>query len=192
MSTQSTSKPMPFLNRLALVHPVDPTTINPYAVLRDIFQTDSSTGFIQQFRESCQSALSQNYAWKEGCPGNLLFLHERLEMLLEACYLIYVQKSGSKKKWLPLKKKYFKKLALPCPLSMQELDNPYLVLESFFSYRGLREWKQDMHEWLEAGLSNQTVSEIIEPESLLPYCRYMEKLVAAAGWLLLCHKKPAA
>jgi len=69
---------------------------------------------------------------------------------------------------------------LPASLSLAEFANPGIVINDYFETYSLLEWKQLLHSWMEAGLSNYSVLENIKTKDLLPYVYGMEKLLEAA------------
>ena len=69
----------------------------------------------------------------------------------------------------------------PILLNCIELDDPYIILQDFFEYLSIHEWKAELNIWLQAGLSKQTICFISKPERLLPVCFHLQKLVEAAS-----------
>jgi hypothetical protein len=183
MSGHKTKKVNHCLNRLALAGMKNPDKINPNLILREFCDVEELAEMKKLFQDSCKTALSDKYTWKDGSPGSLLFFYEQLELLIEACFLIY-NKKGFKKRVLKKsksarKKKLTKYPDFPCSLNLEEYMNPLIVIEDFFDQRSLLEWKQSLHSWTEAALSNFSVLENINPEDLLPYCFGIEKMLEA-------------
>jgi hypothetical protein len=107
-----------------------------------------------------------------------------LEKLIECCYLIY-KKKGFKKRLSKKTKQHDLNKGkdhpeLPASLSLVEFMNPRIVINDFFETYSLLEWKQFLHSWTEAGLSNYSVLENIKTRDLLPYVYGMEKLLEAS------------
>ncbi|MEP7279937.1 MAG: hypothetical protein ABI813_14905 [Bacteroidota bacterium] len=177
-----------YLNRLALSMD-DTNHIDPYWVITDFFCFGSLAEMKERLEKTCKAALVEKYNWKQGCPGNLLYFYERLEKLVEACFLIT---SSSKYKNRLVKKAKQGKLKeiesnplLPCSLSAAELNDPLSVLQSFFQFHDLKRWKQDIYAWMEAGLSDFTVLENIAPKNLITYHHHLQKLLDACWYINL-------
>ena len=97
MSGNNANKINHCLNRLILTEMKDPDKLNPYIILKEICDFENLQEMKKLFRKCCQVSLSEEYIWDEGIPGNLLYIYEQLEKLIESCYLIY-RKKGFKKK----------------------------------------------------------------------------------------------
>jgi hypothetical protein len=184
MSGNNANKINHCLNRLIMTEMKDPDKLNPYSVLQEICDFEKLQEMKKLFRKCCQASLSEKYIWDEGIPGNLLYIYEQFEKLVESCYLIY-RKKGFKKKVSKKTKEYaWDKSAdhpeLPSSLSSEEFMNPRIVINDFFEEYSLLEWKIFIHSWMEAGLSNFSVLENIKSKELLPYVYGMEKLLEAS------------
>lgn len=182
-----------YLNRLVMTELKDPHKIDPYTIIRDFCDFEDQPEMIKLFRKTCKAALSDKYSWKEGSPGNLLYYSGQIELLVEACYLIYskdgFKKQVAKQSGSGKKKEKFKHPDIPCSLTWKEYINPLIVIEDFFDRYSLMKWKQSIHAWLEAGLSDFTVLGNIKSEDLLPYCRGIEKLLEASYRIVLLADK---
>jgi len=172
------------LNRLVLTEMKNPDKINPYVILRELCDFEDLHEVKKLFRKCCKASLSEKYSWKEGIPGNLLFIYEQMEKLIEACYLIYIKngfnKRVTKKSKIQEENKETDRPELPTSLSLEEFMNPQIVIKDFFDKYNLLEWKQLIHNWMEAGLSNFSVLENIKAKEVLPYVYGMEKLLEAS------------
>jgi hypothetical protein len=164
-----------YLNRVAMETDDDPLTINPYPIMKPFFEYDDVEGIIGVFRFSCEAALTETYSWKNDTAANLVSFYERLELLVETCYLITLNEQH--KKTASAAVSNAKKPALPCPLTQDELNNPYLIIEQFFALHNLAKWKKLLHCFMEAGISRFSVVDNIKIKELLTYCQYMEKLI---------------
>ena len=184
MSGHNTNNINHCLNRLILTEMKDPDKLDPYIILKEICDFEDLQEMKKLFRKCCQVSLSEKYIWDEGIPGNLLYIYEQLEKLIESCYLIYKKKGFKKKLTKKTKQKDFEKgknhPELPASLSQAEFVNPRIVINDFFETYSLLEWKQCLHSWMEAGLSNFSVLENIKTKDLLPYIYGMEKLLEAS------------
>jgi len=184
MSGNNANKINHCLNRLILTEMKDPDKLNPYIILKEICDFENLQEMKKLFRKCCQVSLSEEYIWDEGIPGNLLYIYEQLEKLIESCYLIYRKKGFKKKLAKKVKQHVWEKdmdnPVLPASLSLEEFVNPRIVINDFFETYSLLEWKQFLHSWMEAGLSNFNVLENIKTKDLLPYVNCMEKLLEAS------------
>jgi hypothetical protein len=182
-----------YLNRLALTTADDTDAIDPYNIIKDFFYSGNITEMKDLFMETCRAALSEKYSWKEGSPGNLLYFYERLEMLVEACFLICTSKKHrnklSKKTRRMAKKAFARHLYLPCSLSKSEISDPLPVIKSFFEFHSLKQWKQHLYAWMEAGLSNYTVLDSMAAEDILPYHYHIQRLMEACWYTCLQFKQ---
>jgi hypothetical protein len=184
MSEHNKNKINHCLNRLILTEMKDPDKLDPYIILQEICDFEELQEMKKLFRKCCQVSLSEKYIWDEGIPGNLLYIYEQLEKLIESCYLIYKKKGFKKKLSKKTKQQDLEKVKdhpeLPASLILAEFMNPRIVINDFFETYSLLEWKQFLHSWMEAGLSNFSVLENIKKKDLLPYIYGMEKLLEAS------------
>jgi hypothetical protein len=184
MSGHTSNKINYRLNRLMMTEMKDPDKIDPFIVLREFCEFEDQKEMKNLFRQCCQVSLSKKYSWKEGIPGNLLYIYEQFERLIEACFLINT-KETFKKRIVKLSKTDKEKIGenrpeLPTSISLEEFLNPLNVIHDFFEKYDLMEWKQFIHAWMEAGLSNFSVLESIKTKEVLPYVFGMEKLLDAS------------
>jgi len=184
MSKSFHPHPSCFMNRLAMEEMADPLHLDPLPVLENIFGFAGFEELIEMFQQFCTSAMAEKYHWKEGSPGNLLFITEKMETLIEVSYLLC-------RRWpakLPKKIKPRGKDADNCPfptrLGSRERKQPLRVLKVFFKERSLPEWKQSLQTWREAALSNHSVLEDTDPLDIFPFARNMEKLIEAS-WRII-------
>jgi len=182
MQYPSLSKNHTCLNRLAL-NTGRHEAVDPYQVINHFFDAGSITEMKKLFTAACTAALSQQYSWQRGCPGNLLYFYEQLELLVEACYLISINKKYNRKYLKKIqhqfKKRSLQKIQLPTLLSATECSNPFLVMQSFFELHSIKKWKQWLYAWMEAGLSDYDVLQSIGTQSILPYHLHVQKLMDA-------------
>jgi len=174
-----------FLNRLAMEAQGDPTEINPFCKLRHVFEYATVHEMWQQLNLICSAAMNEEYVWETGSPGNCLYYFSRLELLIECCYLVKIKTLPKtfKGRKNPLPKKLPVKM-LPIPLTGSEFRHPLRIIESFFQYASIQEWKRQLLIWVENALSRSSVKDELPPETLLPFAKHLHKLVYAA--YLLC------
>jgi hypothetical protein len=53
-------------------------------------------------------------------------------------------------------------------------------VDEFFSINPLPEWKLTLHNWMEAALSNYSVTESVNSPEILTFYQQIEKLIDAA------------
>ena len=189
MSEHKTNKVNHCLNRLALTEIKNPDKINPYVIIRQFYDFEELAEMKKLFQDSCKAALSSKYTWENGSPGNLLYFYDQLEILVEACFLIYNNDEFRKRVLKKVKSTKNKKMTrypdFPCSLTLEEYMNPLIVIRDFFDHHNLLEWKRSIHSWMEAALSNFSILENINPEDLLPYCYSIDKLMEASYRIVL-------
>jgi hypothetical protein len=178
-----------FLNRLALDEMANPDSIDPYSILNNIFSFESFGTMQDMFRHFCEAGLAEEFSWKEGSPGNLLYFSERLEQLIEACFIIYSAGKIRKNRIGIKKSKQLNKALLPIRLSEKELNKPFIVIKAFFAHNSLPEWKLAIHRWTEAGLSKYSVAESAGAEGILSFYRHLEKLIEVSNWIAIRLRK---
>ncbi len=69
-------------------------------------------------------------------------------------------------------------------LTSKEFGNPMAFLADFFEKRSLRRWKQWLHLFTTAALSNGSVAEEMDATHIFIFIQYLKKLVYAASRLL--------
>ena len=181
-------KPEYFLNRLAMQEMANTTSLDPFRILANLYYVAPPGDLQGMLRDLCNAAITEKYSIGKKSPGDILFYADLLEQLIEACYLIYTNKSEKKQQPGPKElKRIMKNMKLPVRLSEEECANPGLVIDAFFSYQSLPKWKLALYNWLEAALSSYSVAESIEPAEILSFSSHMEKLVDA-GYCLAMQK----
>ena len=122
---------------------------NPIVVFHSIFKNHTL--------EFYQNAL-QN--WSNSTEiGNLeekakliLPTYKNLKRMMEACWLIHERLNNQTSTV---------NFSLSCPLLLKDeyLTNPYLMIESFFSFASVEEYKQDLTHWFKVALNDQLTYE---------------------------------
>ena len=131
-----------------------PLAIDPESILANLALFASAEEYQELFDKFCQSALNEHYSWDEGGPGNLLFICERIEMLIEAAYLANINKTNS-----------------------QQLKHCSETSYAFFNRQSLGEWKREYNKWVQAAFNNETVSNEIPSSSIHPFILNMKMLL---------------
>jgi hypothetical protein len=123
----------------------------PYTVIADFFFTMGMDGAQEDLERWFQAAFSEEYSWSHGNPGNLLFIYEQIGALIEAAAAI----------------------------ASSSEDPSLTVLKAFFGFMDLEGWKETLYSWLNAGLSDHSIVGVAGPDTLLPVCRHLHRLVEA-------------
>ena len=163
-----------------------------YLIYR-FFDYTSLDGCRRLLRKWFEAAFAEEYAW-EDAPVNLLYFHERFEILLYACWLLH---SGSKTQTAQQKQSnaamsielspFYERMAEKAEvlkfLTAYEMQHPHYVLQEFFNQRDVYAWQKELHNWIEAALGKQTITQINNTRNLLPVMEQLNKL-AEAAWLI--------
>ncbi|MET0462224.1 MAG: hypothetical protein ABW007_03690 [Chitinophagaceae bacterium] len=165
MATRSTPDKRYYLNRLALEHECDPLSLDPHWALHQLFNDVPLEEMQELFADFCEAAIAPAYIWRSKTPGALVRFAEELEQLIESCFILLA--------WIKAKKG---------PIGKKD-ESPSQIVRQFFKTRDLAGWKCWLHSWQTAALSACSVAEIVEPEHLLPFVQWMEKLFPAAAAL---------
>lgn len=180
MSKQKGLEPAFFLGRLVMEEGVHPYDLDSLLIIQRLFAFSPAREFKELLSKFINAAMEEKYSWPERSPGELLFIADRLEMLIEACFLLQKTATRKQKKRMRVEDKVIEVNTLPIALSAAEYRNPWMVLEHFFAYRSLGSWKKSVHQLLEASLSNYSAVETESPEMLFGLSWQLEKLVEAA------------
>ena len=82
--------------------------------------------------------------------------YRNLKRMIEACWLIH-ERLVSKNSYLPLNVNFqIQDFSASCPLLLKDeyLSNPYLMIESFFSFASIDEYREDLTQWFKAALND--------------------------------------
>lgn len=181
-----------YLNRLALTENPNPFAVDPLAIFRQFFDSWDLAEGREVLQEFCEAALSASYNWKSGSPGNLLHFSERVEKLIEAGFLLlhadnFLPQGAHAGPPEAISSEEPLMVQYPCSLNSEELKSPGKAIASFFEVADLRLWKQQLHEWLEASLSNYSVLDNIASTDLIAFIFNMEKLIDGCYYYLRLH-----
>ncbi|WP_346239611.1 hypothetical protein ABDK00_018210 [Niabella insulamsoli] len=171
-----------FLNKTASYYKCNPLKADPIRILKDHFEFDEPKGHIEAFNDFCRAALNDHFNWNNGSPGNAAYYGEKLELLIEAAYLIH-----DKSKKYQLKKRHATAISIqfmPMPLNAAEFNNPLIYFKRFFDYQPLSHWKKTLTALSSACISNFSAAEEVELSDLLESYNRIQKLFYAA-WRLL-------
>ncbi|TKC61025.1 hypothetical protein FBD94_10765 [Pedobacter hiemivivus] len=156
--------------------------VNPAYHVRNIYLQDLR---FEQIYESIKiwehSFYNKDFWGKTDNPGNILFFTECIKQLIDCTWLMTqtgeLKAADEKKDISNSKRKQF------VALNNQELNQPLLVISSFFEHKKMHEWKIQLDEWTEISLSQTAIPEnkIKTSEDL----NYLLKFVEASH-LLTC------
>ncbi len=147
------------INRIAVNYKGNPLKASPIGILQEFFNYATAAEHAKAFDAFCLAALSNQYSWRRGSPGNALFYSEQLELLIEAAYLLHQQPE--------LKGRHFKMLR----------D----TLQSFFNYASLAKWKKRHYAFTHAALSNSSVVDELPATVIYEHANYLKQLIKLIG-----------
>lgn len=127
----------------------------------------------------------------KGSPVSLLTAYKNNLKLIEAAYLINAAYKNGYNSYGVAISKSAEQLAdekqkwphFPTLLNEVELMNPLAVIEDFFNAFNLQEYREQLDEWLENGLSNQSADKWMESSKIIAVYENLQKLYCAA-WLI--------
>ena len=88
MPTSSKLKNDYFLNRIALEEMTNVDDINPINALHRIFNFATLPQMMELLRDFSSAAMENQFDCKKSDPGSLLYFANRLEEMIEACFLL--------------------------------------------------------------------------------------------------------
>ena len=171
-----------FLNRIAARYKRNPLRINPIQVLKDFYELASPEEHVEAFGRFCIPAMEDQFKWDNGSPANGLFYGQQLEILIEATFIIYKKSPTTKTNNSHQQKSEKKKL--PMILCNTELENPSTFLEIFFATASLPRWKERIHTFTSAAISNSSVMDELSGTDIFIFINSIPKLIYAAHRLL--------
>ena len=128
---------------------------DPILVFDSIFKSCSLDHFQYTLQQWVNEGLSTD---SEPENVKLIFpIYTDLKRMIEACWLIH-ERSISKNSYQSLHTKMkTNDFSLSCPLLLNEeyLINPYLLVESFFSFASLNEYRADLTQWFKLAINEQ-------------------------------------
>lgn len=174
-------------------------------VIADIFGNASLAVLRIELWHYLKSATTAQSWSLMGQPGHALILQKRLEKLMDNCWLLLQEKEeqdgeiihkayapGSQEqvesdrmmlsRYDKIQRKYFGNIRL---LNPTEIENPYLVLKSFFEMADMAAWKELLTTWTEYALSSISILEDKTDSNLLLKYDQLEKLLEAAFYLCM-------
>jgi hypothetical protein len=173
----------------------DNYTSDPYKIIDGFFMD----GNIQDEREDVsrffEAAFPDDLIVKKNYPSVLVFIFERIDKLIDAARSINLEKENEAideskitEKILARVKSLHKKTGkwdlFPYKLKPYEWVYPRLAIRAFFEHQPISHWKGKLHEILQAGISDNSICEMISDRSKLHLdCEHLGRLVEAM-WVI--------
>lgn len=126
---------------------------NPLLVLTALFKTYPIDYYTSTLQKWTNQGLSSD---NEPNTSTLIFpLYKNLKRLIEACWLIHERLVSKNSYQLLGKATPNQHFALTCPLLLSEeyLNDPYLFIESFFSFASLTEYRENLTKWFKIAIN---------------------------------------
>jgi hypothetical protein len=160
----------------------------PLTVLANFFSDDWLPGQLERLKNWRDFVLKDEYYVDEkNSPAGLLHFYKLNICLVEAMCLIEVQEAALTNMRVTNSEHVTKEQAswrdYPNNLTHDELINPLLVLEIFFSVYSLPQYREQLYQWLTYGLSAKAAREFIATNDLVKVYENLQKLYSAA-WLI--------
>jgi hypothetical protein len=159
---------------------------DPLLVLTAFFYDDWLPGHLERLKQWRDCVLTDDYYRDmKNSPAGLLTFYKLNICLVEAAYLLKDARS------IPNIRQKFENITAeqnawrdyPANLLYSELLDPYLVLNDFFIAYNLPQYREQLYEWLEYGLSSKAANEFIETIDLVKVYENLQRLYSAA-WLI--------
>ena len=158
----------------------------PLSVVAAFFDDDRLPGQLTMLKAWREYVLKPDYyRGRKNSPSSLLYFHKLNIALIEAVYLLNQSGAvnGLNVSCAELAKEKKSWLAYPVFLSTAELNEPFLFLQSFFAAYSLPEYREQLGEWLEHGLSSRPAAEFIGTVDVITVYENLQKLYEAA-WVI--------
>ena len=163
--------------------------IDPYQTIALIFDEAN----VSIYRNNIKNILRTTHSyrrWKEHPLNNPFFTFEKLELMMNAAYLINKESKHS-----PLNismsdifnpnlyygwhANYTAWDYFPKMLSFEEYVNPYLTIKRFFNYKNLWDWKKLLKTLSNYALSSQRITNNTDDFDYISIYHYLVKLLEA-------------
>jgi len=172
--------------------------MNPHKAIDDFFQRMHLEAYLEDLDEWLHAACADDPLATQP-PRDFICLHEDMEKLLEAAWLIQQARREKSSPGTLSPADLNERLALlgmqhaqyyreshvwsyfPRHLSREEFMNPYLAFHRFFGLHNIAEWRDELRMYFEAALSRRSVYEALGSGSNLHTdWLHLKKLVEAA------------
>ncbi|RYG22299.1 MAG: hypothetical protein EOO07_00225 [Chitinophagaceae bacterium] len=126
---------------------------NPLRAFKAIFKLFS----LDYYTHTIQNWVNESLP-TDSAPENVRLIfpaYKNLKRLVEACWLIHERSISKNSFQLVSTAANCADFSLSCPLLLTDeyLDNPYLFVETFFSFTGINEYKEDLTHWIKAAIN---------------------------------------
>ena len=162
---------------------------DPYQIIAEIFDEAN----ISIYRKNIKNILSAAYSykrWKKDITNNPMFTFEKLELIINAAYLINKEHKHSPliismsdifnpNLYYGWHTNYTQWDYFPKMLAFEEFVNPYLAIKRFFNYNNLLNWKKILKYLSEYALSSNNITKNINHSDCISIYHYLIKLVEA-------------
>jgi hypothetical protein len=154
--------------------------IDPVAYITDLYHYEL---VFEQIAESLKiwekSFYEKNFWLHADSPGNILFLAACLKRLIDSTWLlIQIDMITASRKLTNSKKKLYP------TLNEEELNQPMLVVKSFFEYKKMHVWKQQLSEWTNISLSYTTTIKTEDSKKTTADLHHLLKFIEATHLLV--------
>ena len=158
----------------------------PLSVVAAFFDDDRLPGQLAMLKAWREFVLKPDYyRGPKNSPSTLLYFYKINIALIEAMYLLH--QSGTTDKLNlssdELAKEKNSWTVYPVFLSTSELHDPFLFLQSFFAAYSLPQYREQLADWLEHGLSCRPAAEFIGTVELITVYENLQKLHETA-WVI--------
>ncbi len=159
---------------------------DPMEVIYNFFDDDALPGHLKTLHDWYFSLVADDYYRdRKGSPAGLLCFHKLTLKLVEAVHLL---KDIPNKPPVTVSKEHLRHEQhewsyYPLNLSQEEQLNPYLLFDKCFATYKLPQYRHQLYEWLEYGLSSKAAREFIEPEDMLRVNENLQELFSASWFI---------
>lgn len=132
---------------------------NPLNAIKAVFKHFSLDFYKKTFREWLAEGLNNTYANEN--TAFMIPIYFNTKKLIGACWLIHERLISKNSYQSAIYTKPQINFALSCPHLLQDkyLLNPYLMVESFFSFSTLSNYQEDLAQWFKMALSENSCYE---------------------------------
>jgi HEPN domain-containing protein len=160
---------------------------SPLLVIADFFYDDWLPGHLERLKTWRDFVLKETYYLDEkNSPAGLLRCYMLNIRLIEALYLFEICDSNHllvQKATDPAPLERCLRRDYPTNLTEDEFNEPLKVISNFFKYYTLQQYREQLYEWLEHGLSSKAAHEFITTADLVGVYENLQKLYSAA-WVI--------
>jgi len=159
----------------------------PLLVIADFFHDDWLPDQLKRLKKWRDFVLKEAYYLDgKNSPLGLLLFYKLNVRLIEALYLFHSGHSNNLSMQPPCEPAPLEECLwrdYPTNLSEAELKNPLLTVSNFFNAYTLQQYREQLDEWLEHGLSSKAAREFITTNDLVNVYENLQKLYSAA-WVI--------